>query len=94
MATFSSSPFAFGVIAKLITGSGKSRLGSSMSLVGVEQQVAGHHVLQLGDGADVALAELVGRLVLLALERQQLADALLVVRARVGERRVRADRAL
>ena len=82
------------MIAKLITGSGKSRLGQLDLLVGVEQEVAGHHVLQLRDRADVALAELVGGLVLLALEREQRADPLLAVRARVDERRVGGDRAL
>ena len=65
-----------------------------MLLVGVEQEVARHHVLELGDGPDVALAELVRRLVLLALQRKERADPFLVVRPRVGERRVRRDRAL
>ena len=51
-------------------------------------------VLELRHGAEVAGAELVGLLVLLALERQQLADPLLVVGARVDERRVGGDRAL
>ena len=39
-------------------------------------------VLQLGDGADVALAEVRSRLVVLALQEEELPDALLAVRAR------------
>ena len=68
-AIFSSSPFAFGVTAKLMTGSGKSIGGSSTVLVASSSTSPVCDVLQLRDGADVARAELVGRLVLLALER-------------------------
>ena len=46
--------------------------------VGAEQHVAGGRLLQLGHGADVALTELVRLLVILPLEDEQLADALLV----------------
>src|SRR5205823_11540066 len=42
--------------------------------LGVEEQVAGGRLLQLGDRADVACAELLRLLVLLPLEREQLAD--------------------
>ena len=54
----------------------------------VEQQVAGLDVLQLGDRADVALAELLDARVLLALELEQRAHPLLRALARVHERRV------
>ena len=74
VAIFSSSPFAFGVIAKLITGCGKSSGGRSIGRVLGEEHVAGAGLLQLGDGADVAVGELVRRLVILALEQEQLAD--------------------
>ena len=63
-------------------------------LVGVEQEVARHHVFELGRGAEVALAELVGGLVVLALEREERADPLLAVRPHIGERCVGGDRAL
>ena len=51
-------------------------------------------LLQLRDGADVALAELIRRRVLLALEKQELAEALLRMRAHVRDRGVRLQRAL
>ena len=79
MPIFSSSPLAFGSIAKLITGLGKTERRDVDRLVGAEQHVAGGRLLQLGHGADVALAELVRLLVVLPLEDQQLADALLVL---------------
>jgi hypothetical protein len=63
-------------------------------VLGVEQHVAGHHVLQLRDRADVTLAEAVGVLVLLALEAEQGAEPLASVRARVDERRVAGHLAL
>jgi hypothetical protein len=54
-------------------------------LVGGDEQIAGHHVLQLGDGADVPGDEGgLGR-VLLALEDEQLTDALLSPGARIDE---------
>jgi hypothetical protein len=58
-------------------------------VLGVDEHVARLHVLQLGDGADVAGAEPVRLLVLLALERHQRPEALLRVVAVVDERRVR-----
>ena len=45
--------------------------------VGAEQHVAGRRLLQLRHGADVARSELVRLLVILPLEDQQLAEALL-----------------
>ena len=66
---FSSSPFAFGVIAKLITGSGKSIGGSSTSRSASSSTSPVFDVLQLRDGADVARAERVRLSVLLALHR-------------------------
>ena len=50
-------PSTSGVIAKLITGSGKPMSGSSTAISLSIEQVAGLDVLQLRDGADVALAE-------------------------------------
>ena len=90
---FSSSPFAFGSIAKLITGLGKIERRDVDRLVGGEQDVACGRLLELGHRAEVALAELLRQLVVLALEEQQLADTLLVARARVDERRVGRERA-
>ena len=50
--------------------------------LGVQQHVAGLRLLQLGDGTDVALAELRDLDVLLALQLHQLSEPLLGVRAR------------
>ncbi len=57
-------------------------------VLGVDEHVAGLHVLQLRDRADVARAEAVRLLVLLALHRHQRAEPLLRVVAVVDERRV------
>src|ERR687886_726750 len=59
--------------------------------LGVEEQVAGLRVLQLRHRADVARPELRRLVVLLALEEQELADALLRVHARVHERGVAGE---
>src|ERR1700754_3171123 len=64
----SSSPLVFGSIAKAMTGAGG-------------EPVAGAGLLQLGHGADVAGAELVDGLGLLAAEADELPDALLAVGA-------------
>ena len=60
----------------------------------VGEEIAGLRVLQLGDGAEVALAEVERWVVLLPLHFEQRAHALLALRAEVDERRVRRDRAL
>ena len=73
---------------------GEADLGHVGLDLAVEQQIAGLHLLQLGDGADVAGPELLGRDVLLPLLEEQRAHALLRVRARVDERLVGPDRAL
>ena len=54
----------------------------------IGEQVAGLHVLQLGDGTEVALAEVLRRCRRLALELQQRAHPLLRVLAVVDERRL------
>ncbi len=61
-------------------------------VLGIEQQVAGRRLLQLRDRADVTGAELLGRVVILALQDQQRADALLRMRADVDDRRVGVER--
>ena len=91
VAIFSSSPFDFGVTAKLITGSGRSSGGADEVVLRVDEHVAGLHVLQLRDRADVAGAERVARLRLLALQQQHLADPLLRVVAALDEVRVGRD---
>jgi hypothetical protein len=59
--------------------------------IGVGQHVARQHVLQLRDGADVARSQIRHRRVLPPLEREDLPDALLVMRALVDERRLGPD---
>ena len=76
-------------MAKLITASGNSIVGSSTIALGVEQQVAGHRLLELGHRPDVPGDELADLCVLLALHLERMADPLLVVRPCVDERRVR-----
>src|SRR6476646_2791952 len=51
----------------------------------IDEHVAGDDVLQLRDGAEVADAERVDRLVVLAVQKQDLPEALLRVRARIDE---------
>ncbi len=68
----------------------RGRLGRVVLL---DQEVAGHDVLQLRDGADIAGLEGVCGRVLLPLEEENLAEPLLALRARVDEVRVGADRA-
>src|SRR2546430_2392126 len=72
-------------------GLGQAQLGELDLDLPVEQQIAGRDLLQLRDGADVARAERLSILVILALELEQRADALLRVRPRVDERRVARD---
>ena len=60
----------------------------------VGEQVARLRVLQLRDGAEVALAEVERGMVLLPLHLEERAHALLPLRAEVHERRVGGDRAL
>ena len=62
--------------------------------LGLEQQVARLRLLELRDRADVALRELALRRVLLSLQQQELAEALLRMGAHVRERRVGLDRPL
>ena len=59
MNTFSSSPLLFGSTANAITGAGSLIDGHLDRLVARGQPVAGPGLLELGDGADVAGAELV-----------------------------------
>jgi hypothetical protein len=63
-------------------------------LVARGQPVAGVGLLELGHGADVARAEAVGVADVLASRHEQLADALLVMGARVHDLRVVGHRAL
>ena len=60
----------------------------------VGEQVARLRVLELGDRAEVALAEVERGVVLLALHVEERAHPLLALRAQVDERRVGRDRAL
>ena len=57
------------------------------------QRVAGLGDGELGDGADLARLELADRLLLLAVEQQQLADALVLAAARVPDVVLRVERA-
>ena len=73
-------PSIFGVIGEAHHRLGEADLGHVGRDLLVEQQVAGLHLLQLRDGADVARAELLRRDVLLALLEEQRAHPLLRVR--------------
>ena len=75
-------------------GLGEADLGHVGGDLAVEEKVARLHLLQLGDGADVARPELLGGDVLLALLEEERPHSLLRVCARVDERLVRPDRAL
>ena len=57
----------------------------------IDEHVAGHDVLELRHGAEVADAERLDRRVLLAVQQEDLAEPLLRVRARIDERRVAGD---
>ena len=83
MPIFSSSPLALASIANAITG--LRHLGHAQRDLRVlgREHVARARLLQLRHGADVARAELVRVLGVLALRHQQLADALLDVRPAV-----------
>src|SRR5581483_9114193 len=59
----------------------------------VEEHVARDDVLQLRNRSEVADAERLDRLALLAVQQEDLPEPLLRVRARVDERRVARDRA-
>src|SRR5581483_9097372 len=67
---------------------GKAERGRLEIVLRVDEHVARLPVLQLRDRTDVARAEAVGLLVLLALERHQRAEPLLRMVAVVDERRV------
>ena len=86
--TFSSSPLLPASIANETTGAGSAIGSTGGRLVDVGQHVAGVGLLELRDRADHAGAEHIGRLVVLALQHQQLADPLLAVRAAVDQLRV------
>ena len=76
-----------------MTGCGKSIGAISIAVSLADRTSPGDRLLQLGDGADVADAELGRLLVLLALEQHQLAEPLLCPRPRVDDRRVAFQRA-
>ena len=65
-------------MANAITGRGRSGIVRSHLAVLRREHVAGVGLLELGHRADVAGAELVGVVVVLALGHEQLADPLLV----------------
>ena len=91
MAIFSSSPFAFGVIAKLITGCGNSSGGDSSRSSSATSRSP---VITSFSFATAPMSPATKRRrgrVLLALEDEQLADSLLALRARVDEVRVGLD---
>ena len=75
VASLSSSPFVFGAIAYASSGSGSSTGGSCTGSSFVDQRVAGVGLLQLRHRADIAGDHLGHRVVLLAPQREQLADA-------------------
>jgi hypothetical protein len=72
-------------------GLGEVELRQIDLVIAVREHVTGLHVLQLGDRADVARAEAVGLVVVLALQHHQRAEALLRLVAQVDERRVGGD---
>src|SRR5215207_1521591 len=84
LAAFSSSPLVLGSKAKAITGAGRSSGG---------EDVAGAGLLELGDRPDVAGAQLLHLLVLLAVGNQQRPQALLGTVGDVGHLGVGLDRA-
>ncbi len=91
VAIFSSSPFAFGVIAKLITGSGKSMCGGSTGTSWSTSTSPVTTSLSFATAPRSPIAERVDRLGVLPLQQEHLAEPLLRVRARVDERRVARD---
>ena len=74
-------------------GSGKVSAGSVNGFSFVRQRVAGGGHRELRDRADLAGLQLPGRLLLLAVEQQQLADALVGVLGRVPGVALRMERA-
>jgi len=68
-------------MAKAMTGAGRSGEVQREAAVVLGEHVARVGLLELGDRTDVAGTEILGVLALGALGHEQLADALLVVRA-------------
>ena len=89
----SRSPLLCGSMATISDGSGKSSGGSTSGFSRDAERVAGLGHRQLRDRADLAGLELADRLLLLAVEQQQLADPLVLVAGRVPDVRLRAERA-
>ena len=77
-----------------MTGSGNPKSGSSTSTSLSVSKVSGLRLLELGHGADVALAEPWGGMVLLPLELEQRAEALLALAAEAHQGRIRRHRPL
>ncbi len=89
----SRSPLLCGSMATISVGSGKLSAGSDQRLLADAQRVAGGGHGQLGDRADLAGLELADRLLLLAVEQQQLADPLVLALAAVPDVGLRMERA-
>ncbi len=90
----SSSPRLFGSMAYDSTGSGNGIVGNVIPAALSASVSLVLRVLQFGDGADVAGLELRHVRGRLALQRDQMAEALLRALRRVGHRRVRLQAAL
>ena len=80
-------------MATISDGSGNSSGGSVSGFSVDAQRVAGLGHGQLGDRADLAGLELADRLLLLAVEQQQLADPLVLAAGRVPDVGLRMERA-
>ena len=89
----SRSPLRCGSMATISDGAGKSSGGRTQRLLLRRQRVAGLGHGQLGDRADLAGLELADRLLLLAVEQQQLADPLVLAAGRVPDVGLRVERA-
>ena len=81
-----------GSMATISDGSGKRQRRQDQRLLAGGQRVAGLGHGQLRDRADLARLELADRLLLLAMEQQQLADPLVLVAAAVPDVGLRAER--
>ena len=79
----SRSPLDSGSIATCSVGSGNTIAIQAQAQLARRERVAGLGHAQLGHGADLAGAQLGGRLLLLAVEVEQLADALVLALGRV-----------
>ena len=82
-----------GSIATTSDGAGNSRAGQLQPLLARRERVAGLGHGELGDRADLAGLEFADRFLFLAVQQQQLADALVLVAGRVPDVGLRLERA-